>query len=410
MVTSVAASGPGISGGAGDLNAGKTVTLTVSFGEAVTVAGGTPTLKLNDGGTATYTGGSGNSSLTFTHSVQAGQNAADLVVSSVSLNGATIKDAAGNAADLSAASNYNPAGTLHIDTKAPVVTEQLAGGGTTAVSPALTGTGDPGAVVHFTVDGHAGAGTTTANATGAWAYTPTGLVAGAHTVVASQTDAAGNTGSASLTFTLGTTPSAPTEPSAPIGSAPVLTAGLASDTGASGSDKITTQATLIGTADPNAVLHFTVDNIAIAASHATASSTGAWSFTPTGLADGSHTIVASETNAAGVTGTSALTFTLDTHAPIPTFTGGTLSGGQVTLTGSTGEANDSISIYDGNGWLGFATTGQRWQIQLHRCDQLERHPLLWDERHRSCRQRGPRRQRARAQQQLDSNIAPNFAG
>ena len=38
----------------GDLNAGKTVTLTLNLSEAVTVAGGTPTLTLNDGGTATY--------------------------------------------------------------------------------------------------------------------------------------------------------------------------------------------------------------------------------------------------------------------------------------------------------------------------------------------------------------------
>src|SRR6202042_3660580 len=43
----------------GDLDAGKTVTLTLNLSEAVAVAGGTPTLTLNDGGTATYTGGSG---------------------------------------------------------------------------------------------------------------------------------------------------------------------------------------------------------------------------------------------------------------------------------------------------------------------------------------------------------------
>ena len=47
----------------GDLNAGKTVTLTLNLSSAVTVAGGTPTLTLNDGGTATYTGGSGTSAL-----------------------------------------------------------------------------------------------------------------------------------------------------------------------------------------------------------------------------------------------------------------------------------------------------------------------------------------------------------
>ena len=62
----------------GDLDAGKTVTLTLNLSEAVTVAGGTPTLTLNDGGTATYTGGSGTNALTFSYTVGAGQNTADL--------------------------------------------------------------------------------------------------------------------------------------------------------------------------------------------------------------------------------------------------------------------------------------------------------------------------------------------
>ena len=85
----------------GDLNAGNTVTLTLNLSEAVTVAGGTPTLTLNDGGTATYTGGSGTSALTFSYTVAAGQNTADLAVTAVNLNGATVKDGAGNAANLS---------------------------------------------------------------------------------------------------------------------------------------------------------------------------------------------------------------------------------------------------------------------------------------------------------------------
>ena len=85
----------------GDLNAGNVVTLTLNLSEAVTVAGGTPTLTLNDGGTATYTGGSGSSALTFSYTVAAGQNTAGLAATAVNLNGATIKDGAGNAASLS---------------------------------------------------------------------------------------------------------------------------------------------------------------------------------------------------------------------------------------------------------------------------------------------------------------------
>jgi len=45
-------------------------------------------------------------------------------------------------------------------------------------------------------------GTTTANASGVWSFTPTGLAAGLHTITASETDAAKLTGSSSLTFTL----------------------------------------------------------------------------------------------------------------------------------------------------------------------------------------------------------------
>src|SRR5262245_17032110 len=74
-VSSIVASGAGITNGTGDLNAGKVVTLTVAFSEAVTVntSGGAPTLALNDGGAATYTSGSGSNSLIFSYTVAAGQ-------------------------------------------------------------------------------------------------------------------------------------------------------------------------------------------------------------------------------------------------------------------------------------------------------------------------------------------------
>ena len=98
----------------GDLDAGKTVTLTLNLSEAVTVAGGTPTLTLNDGGTATYSGGSGTSALTFSYTVGAGQNTPDLTVTAVNLNAATVTDGAGNAANLSlAVTKSRPADRHH---------------------------------------------------------------------------------------------------------------------------------------------------------------------------------------------------------------------------------------------------------------------------------------------------------
>ncbi|HKU95650.1 MAG TPA: Ig-like domain-containing protein, partial [Vineibacter sp.] len=176
------------------------------------------------------------------------------------------------------------------------------------------------------------------------------LADGQHTIVARQTDAAGNTGTASLTFTLATAPPAP-QP----GAAPVVTEKLVSDTGASSTDKITSNPALSGTADAGAVLHFRVDGVPIDAI-ATADAKGSWLFTPTGLTDGAHTIEASETNAAGVTGTASLVVTLDTHAPVPVITSVVRSNGQATVTGTTGEANDTISIYDGSTKVGVAAT------------------------------------------------------
>src|SRR5205085_1495348 len=109
--------------GSGNVSTGQVVTLTVNLSEAVTVntSGGTPTLTLNDGGTASYTGGSGSTALTFSYTVAAGQTTADLAISSFNLNGATINGGNGIAANLTGATNSNPAGTLQIDTTAPTI-------------------------------------------------------------------------------------------------------------------------------------------------------------------------------------------------------------------------------------------------------------------------------------------------
>ena len=146
-VSSVVASGTGITAGSGVLAAGSVVTLTVNLNEAVTVAGGTPTLTLNDGATATYTGGSGTNALTFSYTVATGQNTADLVVTAVNLNSATVANGAGTAAILTGAVG-NLAGTLQIDTTTSVSSVMASGTGVTA------GSGDlgVGSVVTLTVN------------------------------------------------------------------------------------------------------------------------------------------------------------------------------------------------------------------------------------------------------------------
>ncbi|GLS20283.1 hypothetical protein GCM10007874_33000 [Labrys miyagiensis] len=148
--SSVTTSGPGITAGSGDLNAGHVVTFTVNTSEAVLVdtSGGIPSLTLSNGEIATYTGGSGSAALTFSYTVVAGHDTADLAVSTVNLNSGTVKDAAGNNADLGAAVT-NPTGTLQIDTTAPTVSSV-----TTSGLDITAGSGDlnAGHIVTFTVN------------------------------------------------------------------------------------------------------------------------------------------------------------------------------------------------------------------------------------------------------------------
>jgi hypothetical protein len=116
LASSVVVTGTGISGGNGNLNAGKVVTITVNTSEPVTISGGIPTLSLNSGGIATYTSGSGTNSLIFSYIVAAGNNASDLAITGLNANGASIADPAGNSLT---SFSFNPAGTLVVDTTAP---------------------------------------------------------------------------------------------------------------------------------------------------------------------------------------------------------------------------------------------------------------------------------------------------
>ena len=144
---------------------------------------------------------------------------------------------------------------------------------------------------------------------------------------------------------------------------PVVTASLAVDTGTSSTDKITSNATITGTGNANAVVTITEGTTTLGTT--TANSSGAWTFSPAGLANGSHTLTASETDSSGNTGTASLTFTLDTTTPVaPSITSFSTDSGTVgdgitndntlTLTG-TAEANSTVKVYDGATLLGSAT-------------------------------------------------------
>ena len=142
--------------GSGDLGVGSAVTLQVVLTGAGTISGGTPTLTLSDGGVATYDAASSTAtSLIFRHTVLAGQNTADLAVTAVALNGATVIDGSGNAVDLSGAVT-NPGGILQVDTTPPTINTV-----TTSPGTGLLGAGQMVAIIVATNEAVTVSGTPT---------------------------------------------------------------------------------------------------------------------------------------------------------------------------------------------------------------------------------------------------------
>ena len=116
------------------LNTGDVVRVTVTFDENVTVStkDGTPTVTLNVGGndvTAAYTSGSGGKDLVFEYVIQSGDTDTDgisIAANALTLNGGSIKDAAGNNASLTyAAPTVDP---FAVDTQTPVIQSMTVNG------------------------------------------------------------------------------------------------------------------------------------------------------------------------------------------------------------------------------------------------------------------------------------------
>ncbi|MGE3941983.1 MAG: beta strand repeat-containing protein, partial [Alphaproteobacteria bacterium] len=172
----------------------------------------------------------------------------------------------------------------------------------------ITGTGEAGNTITL-YDGPTIVGTDTVAAGGAWSVTMITFGEGLHDLTAIQTNAIGvSPPSGVLTVRIDTT-------------APIVTAHLAAGVA-------TPQIT--GTADPNASVRITEGSTVLAT--VTATGSGAWSYAPT-LPLGSHTVTATQTDAAGNAGAASVTF---------------ISGdaGANTLIGSS--ANDFIFGLEGN--------------------------------------------------------------
>jgi hypothetical protein len=110
----------------GAYRAGQTIDIEVTFSEVVVKSGSNPTLALNSGGSASYSTGSPSNILNFTYTVGSGNTSPDLDASSTSALSGTIKDGAGNSANLTlpALGGANSLGghkNIIIDTTAPAI-------------------------------------------------------------------------------------------------------------------------------------------------------------------------------------------------------------------------------------------------------------------------------------------------
>jgi len=236
---------------------------------------------------------------------------------------ATAMDAAGNVSLASTAI------TVTIDRTAPIkpVLKTL-NSISTNNRPTIAGTAEAKSTVTI-FDGQNVLGTTTASSTGGWTLTPsTDLTEAAHIITAKATDAAGNVSTASAAITLTVDLTFPDKPV------------LKSISAVQSAKK----PVIAGTAE--ALSTVTVLDGATALGTATASATGAWTFTSTAaLTTGAHSITATAKDPAGnVSATStAITLTVNGTALSSIATGASTA---VTLTGGAG--NDTLSGGSGN--------------------------------------------------------------
>ncbi|WP_058969105.1 Ig-like domain-containing protein [Type-D symbiont of Plautia stali] len=293
----------------------------------------------------------------------------------------TVTDAAGNT---SAASDPI---TFTVDTIAPVAAAGLtvsddvggtqdpltAGSTTDDNTPTLSGTAEPGTYVSV-YDGTTLLGTATVGADGTWSFTTPALSNGAHSLTVTVTDAAGNVSPATDPFNFSVTADLPPA---------TTTLEITDDTGSTlvqlsnGAYTHDSTPVLSGLATAGAVITL-YDGDTVLGS-VVAGADGQWVFTPGALADGSHAIYASITDASGTTQSATITINIDTVAPdaasdlqlsnddgstlVPVAAGGSTNDNTPTLSG-TAEPGSVVTIRDGDTVLGTVTVGSNgsWQF------------------------------------------------
>jgi uncharacterized repeat protein (TIGR01451 family) len=281
----------------------------------------------------------------------------------------TATDAVGNVSPISPALNIVIDPTAPVPPSAPDMTAATDTGISSTddltknATPTFTGTSEPNAIISV-YDGSTLLGTTTANASGNWSYTPgTALTTGTHILKTTATDLAGNVSGYSGTLAITVDTTAPAAP-------PVAVLPPTSDSGTSSSDGITniTTPTITGTAVAGSTV--SIYDGATLIGTTVADGLGAWSFSMPTLTAGVHSVTTTASDPAGNASAAspALSITVDAVAPAsPTSPDlatasdtGTSSTDNITKTttpvfNGTAENNATVKIYDGATLIGTVT-------------------------------------------------------
>ncbi|WP_277977771.1 Ig-like domain-containing protein [Pantoea endophytica] len=280
----------------------------------------------------------------------------------------TVTDAAGNVSGTTTA-------TVIIDTTPPAAVTLAAannngsntvpiveGGRTNDSTPALSGTAEAGSLVIIRENGTP-IGSVTAGSNGAWSFTTATLAEGAHTFSVTATDAAGNVNTPVTTTLI-------VDTTAPVAVTNlVVTNDITNTPVANGASTNDTTPTLSGTTEANGIVTVYDNNTVLGT--AVADAQGVWSFVSPTLANGTHPLSVTVTDAAGNVGprSAATSVVIDTVAPTASTlvitndvtntvvpSGGSTNDTTPTLSG-TAEVGSRVSIFDGGNLLGTVTVG-----------------------------------------------------
>ncbi|MFL7889265.1 BapA/Bap/LapF family large adhesin [Enterobacter pseudoroggenkampii] len=311
------------------------------------------TVKIYEGTTLVGTGtadGSGNWSILLTTTLASGPHSFT----------AQATDAAGNTSVSSTSFSLTvdttppalPVLTSIVDDVGNAATPIANGGITNDAQPTLSGTAEAGSTVKI-FDNGVQIGSVTATG-GAWSFTPSpALSNGAHNLTFTATDAVGNASAptAGYVINVDTLP-----PAAPVISSVIDDVGSVTGPVTGTNPTNDTRPTLSGTAEANATVRI-YDGITLVGT-VTADGSGNWTLpqTTTALAEGTHNLTATATDAAGNTSVASAVTTIIVDTIAPTAPTGTFNADGSVLTG-TAEAGSTVAIRLADGSTVTATAG-----------------------------------------------------